>query len=200
MAPVTICSDSGAQENSLLLFPLFPHLFAMKWWDLKTGKVPTGIMALGVWLGYYRLGNRVGILPNIGSGNSSRPGLDSRAHGHTCYRSLVSSRDLYPVTLVQGYTFISLGWASVATHRIFDLLRHVGSLTAACELWVAVWEVYFPDKRLNQGLLHWELRVLATESPGKSPIYTLDFSWTLWGCQNSVVISPVWITSLFTLP
>ena len=34
MAPVTICSDFGAQENkSLLLFPLFPHAFAMKWWD-----------------------------------------------------------------------------------------------------------------------------------------------------------------------
>ena len=33
MAAVTICSDSGAQENSLSLFPLFPHLFAMKWWD-----------------------------------------------------------------------------------------------------------------------------------------------------------------------
>ena len=27
MAAVTICSDFGAQENSL---PLFPHLFAMK--------------------------------------------------------------------------------------------------------------------------------------------------------------------------
>ena len=33
MAAVIICSDFGAQENSLLLFPLFPHLFAMKWWD-----------------------------------------------------------------------------------------------------------------------------------------------------------------------
>ena len=30
MAAVTICSDSGAQKNSLSLFPLFPHLFAMK--------------------------------------------------------------------------------------------------------------------------------------------------------------------------
>ena len=28
MAPVTICSDFGAQENSLSLFPLFPRLFA----------------------------------------------------------------------------------------------------------------------------------------------------------------------------
>ena len=32
MAAVTICSDFGAHQN-LLLFPLFPHLFAMKWWD-----------------------------------------------------------------------------------------------------------------------------------------------------------------------
>ena len=33
MAAVTIHSDFGAQENSLSLFPLFPHLYAMKWWD-----------------------------------------------------------------------------------------------------------------------------------------------------------------------
>ena len=33
MAAVTICSDFGAQKNSLTLFPLFPHLFPMKWWD-----------------------------------------------------------------------------------------------------------------------------------------------------------------------
>ena len=30
MAAVTICSDFGAQENSLSLFPLFPRLFSMK--------------------------------------------------------------------------------------------------------------------------------------------------------------------------
>ena len=33
MAAVTICRDFGAQENSLSLFPLLSHLFAMKWWD-----------------------------------------------------------------------------------------------------------------------------------------------------------------------
>ena len=33
MAAVTICSDLGAWENSLSLFPSFPHLFTMKWWD-----------------------------------------------------------------------------------------------------------------------------------------------------------------------
>ena len=27
------CSEVGAQENSLSLFPLYPHLFAMKLWD-----------------------------------------------------------------------------------------------------------------------------------------------------------------------
>ena len=30
MATITICSDFGAQKNSLTLFPLFPHLFPMK--------------------------------------------------------------------------------------------------------------------------------------------------------------------------
>ena len=33
MATVTICSDFGARENSLSPFPLFLHLFAMKWWN-----------------------------------------------------------------------------------------------------------------------------------------------------------------------
>ena len=34
MATVTICSDFGAQESkNLPLFPLFTHLYAMKWWD-----------------------------------------------------------------------------------------------------------------------------------------------------------------------
>ena len=34
MAVVTICSDFGAPPKpSQPLFPLFPHLFAMKWWD-----------------------------------------------------------------------------------------------------------------------------------------------------------------------
>jgi len=33
MAAVTICSDFGAPQNSLSLFPLFSHLFVMKWWD-----------------------------------------------------------------------------------------------------------------------------------------------------------------------
>ena len=32
MAAVTICSDFGAQKNSLILFPLFPDLFPIKWW------------------------------------------------------------------------------------------------------------------------------------------------------------------------
>ena len=34
MAAVTIWSDFWSPQNiSLSLFPLFPHLFAMKWWD-----------------------------------------------------------------------------------------------------------------------------------------------------------------------
>ena len=30
MAAITICSDFGAPQNKMSLFPLFPHLFAMK--------------------------------------------------------------------------------------------------------------------------------------------------------------------------
>ena len=33
MATVTTCSDFGAPKNSLSLFPLFSHVYAMKWWD-----------------------------------------------------------------------------------------------------------------------------------------------------------------------
>ena len=34
MATVTICSDFGVPQNKVCpLFPLFSHLFAMKWWD-----------------------------------------------------------------------------------------------------------------------------------------------------------------------
>ena len=33
MAAITICSDFGAHKNSQPLFPLFPHLISMKWWD-----------------------------------------------------------------------------------------------------------------------------------------------------------------------
>ena len=42
MAAATICSDFGVSKNSLSLFPLFPHLFAMKWWNriaVKTREV-----------------------------------------------------------------------------------------------------------------------------------------------------------------
>ena len=33
MAAITICSDFRAPQNSQPLFPLFPHLFAIKWWN-----------------------------------------------------------------------------------------------------------------------------------------------------------------------
>ena len=33
MSLLLICSDFGAPKNSQPLFLLFPHLFAMKWWD-----------------------------------------------------------------------------------------------------------------------------------------------------------------------
>ena len=44
MAAVTICSDFGAQENSL---SLIPHLFAMKWWELTILKFPFNLSKCG---------------------------------------------------------------------------------------------------------------------------------------------------------
>ena len=41
------------------------------------------MVALGDWLGYYGVDNRVGILLNMGSGNWA--GLDLEAHGNSCY-------------------------------------------------------------------------------------------------------------------
>ena len=34
---------------------------------------------------------------------------------------------------------------------------------------IMVCEIYFPDQGSNPGLLHWELQVLTTAPPGKSP-------------------------------
>ena len=34
MAAVTICSDFGAPERNSVNVSIFPHLFAMKWWEL----------------------------------------------------------------------------------------------------------------------------------------------------------------------
>ena len=33
MVIVTVYSDFRAQKSKVCQFPLFPHLFAMKWWD-----------------------------------------------------------------------------------------------------------------------------------------------------------------------
>ena len=38
-------------------------------YSLKTKKIPAGRVALGQWLGLYRVGTRVGILPSMGSGD-----------------------------------------------------------------------------------------------------------------------------------
>ena len=45
------------------------HRLVGNFYSLKAEKVPTGTVALGDWLACYRVGNRMGILPNTGSGN-----------------------------------------------------------------------------------------------------------------------------------
>ena len=63
---------------------------------------------------------------------------------------------------------------SYSTRDLQFLLQHVGSLVAACRLLVGhvdqpSWLVQFLDQGLNPGPLHWDLGVLTTGSPGKSP-------------------------------
>ena len=41
---------------------------AANFYSLKIQKIPAGMVALGVCLGCYRVGNSVGILPNLGLG------------------------------------------------------------------------------------------------------------------------------------
>ena len=41
-------------------------MLVVNFYSLKTKKIPIGMVALGDWLGCYRVGNRVGILPNMG--------------------------------------------------------------------------------------------------------------------------------------
>ena len=47
---------------------------------------------------------------------------------------------------------------------------HSVSLVAACELLIAAYGIQFPDWGSVADLLHWEHRVLATRSPGKSSV------------------------------
>ena len=76
-------------------------------------------------------------------------------------------------------------------------LQHVGSLVAAREILVVPCEIQFFDQGLKPSPLHWEHRVLATRSPGKSQVV----SQMLW----SQICYPLPLTEtlpwlLFPLP
>ena len=50
----------------------------------------------------------------------------------------------------------------------------MGSLAAACKLLVVACGIQFLDQKLNPGPLLWEPGVLATGSPGKSPLLVFE--------------------------
>ena len=52
MAAVTVCSDFGAKNESLLLFPLFPHLFA---WGEGTGCHDLSFLNVEFWANLFTL-------------------------------------------------------------------------------------------------------------------------------------------------
>ena len=65
-------------------------------------KILTGMVALGDWLGCYRVDSRMGILHKIWGQETCW--FRSRGSWQLLLRGLVSYRDFYPVTLVQGST------------------------------------------------------------------------------------------------
>ena len=54
-------------KDRTLLSTQHTHMYAANFYSLQTEKIPR--VALGNWLGCYRVGNRIGILPNTGLGN-----------------------------------------------------------------------------------------------------------------------------------
>ena len=52
-------------------------------YSLKTEKIPTGRVALGDWLGCYRVGNSVSIFTKHGVRDLAS--LDHKAQGNSCY-------------------------------------------------------------------------------------------------------------------
>ena len=63
-----------------------------------------------------------------------------------------------------------------------------GGFISAYRLLAVKCETWFPDQGLNLGLLHWELRVLATGPPGESP-FLLMLLWR--NCWFSGPVAPV---------
>ena len=62
-------------------------------------------MALGDWLGCYRVDNRVDILPYIWG---QLPDLDQEAYGNSYSGIWLIPEDVFPLTLVQGSTPVTL--------------------------------------------------------------------------------------------
>ena len=58
-------NEQMSGESSLLE----SETLIVNFYSLKTKKIPIGMVALGDWLGCYKVCNWISILPNMGSGN-----------------------------------------------------------------------------------------------------------------------------------
>ena len=81
------------------------HRVAANFYSLKTEKIPTGMVTLGNWLGCYRVDNREVFYLIWGQQTGQ---FRSGGSWQQLLRGLVSSRDFYPVTLVQGTMPVTL--------------------------------------------------------------------------------------------
>ena len=131
------------------------------------------------------------------SGNLSwlaSKGIVTLASGSLCKKSKVFILALKPChTLFSFFQYLflliclaalGLSWSM---QNFLSLLHHTRVLVAACKLLVAACGISFPHQGSNPGPLHWECRVLATGSPGKSlPCYFQSlFSACAWPSQGA---------------
>ena len=156
MAAITISCDFGAQEDSLSVFPLFPHLFAMKWWGRNPWSSFSECWVLSQLFPPRDLPNS-GIKPR--SPTLQANSLLSKPPGKSKYTVVSSLSLLWGTFLIQNQTG-SPGlqadylpaelWGKLFLHRklsLFFFFFHIGLLLLS-KVWFCFSTLAIPFRRL----------------------------------------------------
>ena len=120
------------------------HGVLASFYSPRTEKIPTGRLAFGDWLGCYKMGNRVSILPNIQGQVTA--GLDSEAHGN-CFYGAGSSRDFCSVTLVQDSTRMTLVQSSTRVIIYLFFLVGIFAISSSRDSISSIPEITTPTRK-----------------------------------------------------
>ena len=107
--------------------------------------------------------------------NQDTPSLNlsswhTHMHRHSCSHMYIHPILFFLIILfLKALFYFTAPGLSHGPRDLWSLLHQTGSLVAACKLLVAACGIYFSNRGLNPGLMHWALRILATGPPGKSP-------------------------------